>query len=171
MPRVPVALPAGRPVAVAPKPLGAPAAAATHRVGPGETVYSIGRLYEISPATIMALNQLTPPAALAVGQVLVLKSSEPLPAAIPVTAAKLAAKPASYSATGTNPALYVPKPVTPAPAATPATQHTVAVGETLYSIARRYQVTVADLQAWNGKAGADTSAKIGEMLRVSAGGK
>ena len=172
IPRVPVALPAGRPVAVAPKPLGAPAAAvATHRVGPGETVYSIGRLYGISPATIMALNQLTLPATLVVGQVLMLKSSEPLPAAAPATAAKPAAKPASYPATGTNPALYVPKPIAPAPEATLATQHTVAVGETLYSIARRYHVTVADLQAWNGKAGADTSAKIGEVLRVSAGGK
>ena len=172
MPRVPVALPAGRPVAVAPKLLGAPAAAvATHRVGPGETVYSIGRLYEIPPATIMALNQLTLPATLAVGQVLMLKSSEPLPSAAPAIAAKPAAKLASYSATGTNPALYVPKPITPAPAATPVTQHTVAAGETLYSIARRYQVTVADLQAWNGKAGADTSTKIGEVLRVSAGGK
>ena len=165
-PRVSVALPAARPVVVAAKPLETPVAPAdTHRVGPGETVYSIGRLYKMSPATIMALNQLTLPATLAVGQVLVLKSAEALPAAAP------AARPVAKSAVNSNPALYVPKAATPAPVAAQATQHTVAVGETLYSIARRYQVTVADLQAWNGKAVADTSAKIGEVLRVSAGGK
>ena len=166
VPRVSAA-PAGRPVAV-PKPLEAPAATTdTHRVGPGETVYSVGRLYKISPATIMALNHLTLPANLTVGQVLVLKSSEPQPVAAPASAAK----PAAYPAASANPALYAPRPATSGPAATPATQHTVAVGETLYSISKRYQVTVADLQAWNDKAAADTSAKIGEVLRVSAGGK
>ena len=40
----------------------------------------------------------------------------------------------------------------------------VAKGETLYSIARRYEVKAADLQAWNGKL--DGSVKIGEVLRV-----
>ena len=162
-------VPAVRPAVVAPKPLAAPAvaAAANHQVGPGETVYSIGRLYNISPATIMALNYLTMPATLAVGQVLVLKSLELAPAVAPAVAPKPVAKPALAGASSTNPALYVPK----AAVATPAMQHTVAVGETLYSISRRYQVTVADLQTWNGKAAADTSAKIGEVLRVSAGEK
>ncbi|MBO2011370.1 LysM peptidoglycan-binding domain-containing protein [Hymenobacter negativus] len=97
--------------------------------------------------------------------------------------------PASHSQhTGRiNPAtLYVPKKatsaattsaVTPAAPATSAaavgtvTQHTVAKGETLYSIARLYNVKVADLQAWNNKAASDASAKIGEVLRVQAPAK
>ena len=137
--------------------------AGTHRVEPGETVYSISRRYQIPPVTLIALNHLAPPAGLAVGQVLVLKSAEPLPA-VPSTA-----PPRARPASAINPALYVPRSATPAPVAAPVTQHTVAVGETLYSISKHYQVTVVDLQAWNSKA--DTSVKIGEVLRVSAGGK
>jgi membrane-bound lytic murein transglycosylase D len=79
------------------------------------------------------------------------------------------------AASGTNPAVYVPKTAS-SPVATAATaaisaaiQHTVALGETLYSISRRYGVTVADLQAWNGKQ--DATAKLGEVLRVFAAQK
>jgi membrane-bound lytic murein transglycosylase D len=116
----------------------------------------------------MALNNLTPPASLAVGQVLVLKSREWQPVAPPAPAAPArAATPANRR---TNPAIYVPRtaasPAASVPVATMETaiQHTVAKGETLYSIARRYEVKVADLQAWNGKL--DGSVKIGEVLQV-----
>ena len=139
--------------------------AASHRVEPGETVYSISRRYQISPATLIALNHLAPPAGLLVGQVLVLKLLESQPVVLPSVAVSARPRPAS----GTNPALYVPQSAAPAPVVALVGQHTVAVGETLYSISKRYQVAVADLQAWNGKA--DTSVKIGEVLRVSASGK
>ncbi len=161
IPATPSPAAVAKPVAVVPL---APAAAeATHRVEPGETVYSIGRRYQISPATLIALNHLAPPAGLAVGQLLVLRAPEPTPAAPKAISvpAPAAARPAGSAA---NPALYVPKPAT-----TPATvaQHTVAKGETLYGIARLYKVTVADLQAWNAKP--DPSVKVGEVLRVQAG--
>ena len=145
------------------------AGAVTHRVEAGETVYSISRRYQLAPADLMALNQLTPPAGLAVGQVLQLTAVKP--ATSPPAAAVPAEKPAS-AAPG-NPALYAPQRVA-APAADPAAapagaaaQHTVAKTETLYSIAKRYGVTVAELQAWNGKL--DGSVRIGEVLRVQAG--
>jgi len=159
-PRVVVAAPVAKPVATS-------AAAespevSTHRVKPGETVYSISRHYQIPPATLIALNHLAPPAGLTVGQLLVLKSSEPLP----VAAGPAVVAPAPRPAIGSSPALYVPKAAAPLMASA---QHTVAVGETLYSISKRYLVSVADLQAWNGKP--DTSVKIGEVLRVAAGGK
>ena len=159
-PRVVVAAPVAKPVAT-------PAAAefpevSTHRVEPGETVYSISRRYHIPPATLIALNHLAPPAGLTVGQLLVLKSSELLP----VVAGPAVVAPAPRPAIGSSPALYVPKAAAPP---TASAQHTVAVGETLYSISKRYQVSVADLQAWNGKL--NTSVKIGEVLRVTAGGK
>ena len=102
------------------------------------------------------------------------------PVPVPAPVAKLAPVPVQAPVaprTGrVNPALYVPKkmasaaPVTVA-AATPASTaaafppHTVVKGETLYSIARLYKVTVADQQAWNAKP--DMSVKIGEVLRVS----
>ena len=180
------------PIAAAPRPEAAPVPAAvvavraipgnaTHRVEARETVYSVGRLYNIAPATLIAINQLAPPYGLVTGQVLALKDAAqqaaPVAKAVPVKAP--APVPATHAAGQINPALlYVPKKAAPAaaavtaapsaPAAEVAVQHTVVKGETLYSIARRYQVTIADLQAWNGKAEADKSAKIGEVLRVQA---
>ncbi|GAB3873350.1 hypothetical protein GCM10028824_24870 [Hymenobacter segetis] len=180
------------PVPVAAAPTSKPATAAvraipadaTHRVEARETVYSVGRLYNIPPATLIAINQLAPPYGLVTGQVLTLKATEqqPVPAAkavpkpAPVTAPVSA--PAPHATGQINPALlYVPKapkkaaPVASAATATPSapevqttTQHTVVKGETLYSIAKRYQVTIADLQAWNNKP--DASVKLGEVLRV-----
>ena len=177
VPSKPIVLAAPRADAVAPRPAVIPAATdvavateATHRVAAGETIYSIGRRYQISPATLMALNHLVLPAALAVGQVLVLNSEE-APAAAQAPAATPA--PTGRPTGHTNPvAIYVPGNAAPqaasAPlaAAGPAQQHTVAKGETLYSIARRYEVKVADLQAWNGKL--DGNVKVGEVLRVQA---
>ena len=172
------AVPAPRPVTAVVNSHAVPAAASatTHRVEPGQTLFAVSRLYNIPPATLMALNYLTPPANLAVGQVLVLRDA-PQPVAtmpVPMPAPRPASKPTTYPAGRANPALYVPKaPVSAAPvpaAATPSAQlHTVAKGETLFGIARRYQVTMADLQAWNSKP--DTSVKLGEVLRVQADSK
>ncbi|WP_197076764.1 LysM peptidoglycan-binding domain-containing protein [Hymenobacter terrenus] len=172
---------AAKPATASPKPVTASApggaAGTTHRVEPHETVYSISRLYGIPPATLMEVNRLTPPANLAVGQVLILPGRAPLsvaavPVAKPVQAPVVAAaRPGSK----VNPALYVPKkaapaaPATSAPVAAGATQHTVVKGETLFSISRQYNVKVADLQAWNAKP--DQSVKVGEVLRVQAAGK
>ena len=160
--------PAVRSVAL-PTPAATPTAGAvTHRVEAGETVYSLSRRYQLAPADLMAFNQLTPPAGLVVGQVLQLKAMKP--ATSPPAAAVPAEKPAS-AAPG-NPALYAPQRVTaPVPGSITASvgtvaQHTVAKTETLYSIAKRYGVTVAELQAWNNKL--DGSVRIGEVLRVQA---
>ncbi|MDO7852918.1 LysM peptidoglycan-binding domain-containing protein [Hymenobacter convexus] len=170
------------PVASAPKPVAVvpePGAAAlvrpvsgsrTHVVAPHESVYSIARLYQMAPAALIAANQLPPPYGLTVGQVLALReaATEASPAPKPEPAA------AAHPAARANPALYVPKAAAAAaagPAAPGAILHTVAKGETLYSIARQYKVTVAELQAWNGKAPEDASAKIGEVLRVQAPAK
>ncbi|UYZ63162.1 LysM peptidoglycan-binding domain-containing protein [Hymenobacter weizhouensis] len=76
------------------------------------------------------------------------------------TAASVAGSPASkLTSTETN-----PKPTAPKPAA--ATRHTVQKGETLFSIARQYGVTPAQLQEWNGKT--TEKVKIGEELQVKA---
>ncbi|MBD2724278.1 LysM peptidoglycan-binding domain-containing protein [Hymenobacter armeniacus] len=174
---------APKPAASAPKPVSVPLPAApaapatpaalpaTHRVEAHESVYSVARRYGLPPATLMALNNLTPASGLVIGQVLVLKA-EAAPTAVPAATAP-APRPvpvARPAAAGTNPALYVPKAaVTPPPATAATTQHTVAKGETLYSIARLYKVTVADLKAWNAKT--DDTAKVGEVLQVQAGAK
>jgi membrane-bound lytic murein transglycosylase D len=48
--------------------------------------------------------------------------------------------------------------------------HTVDVGQTLYSIARQYKVTVRDLAAWNGF-GTDERVKVGQEIIVSSKGR
>jgi membrane-bound lytic murein transglycosylase D len=163
---------------------------ATHRVEAKETVYSVGRLYSIPPATLIAINHLEPPYGLVTGQVLMLKAVETKAAAEPAAKGVPASKTAQTPAPAThytgkiNPAtLYVPMkkaaaaptvatpPVSAAPVASSVTQHTVVKGETLFSIARLYQVKLADLQSWNGKSPSDTSAKIGEVLRILVGKK
>ena len=198
-----VAAPAARPVPAATptpvitavaKPTVLPIpASATHRVEPRESVYSIGRLYNIPPAALIAWNNLAPPAGLVIGQLLVLQGP-PLKPAAPVASAAVSAAPApaapaakpavaSVSQAGGShrPVLYVPKkpaapvaaaPVAAAPAApaamvlSPNAKHIVQKGETLYSIARLYKVTVADLKTWNTKA--DDTARVGEVLKLQA---
>jgi LysM repeat protein len=45
--------------------------------------------------------------------------------------------------------------------------HTVVAGDTLYGVARRYGVTVAQIQGWNGLGGS-TALRVGQVLRVAA---
>lgn len=151
VPAAPVPAPVAASLAPA-SPVAAANGATTHRVAPRETVYSISRLYQIPPATLMAINHLTPPANLVVGQVLLLKSKDWQPAT------------ASGSTTS---AVYIPQP--PVPVAAGAIQHTVVKGETLYSISKLYKVKMTDLQAWNGKV--DGTVRIGEVLQVQGAAK
>ena len=150
----PTASSAAKP-AVAAAPLSALAAPAeaSHRVEPGETVFAVSRRFHVPPAALIAINQMEAPYKLVAGQMLLLKPSGEVGAALK------------------------PKPVRPAPvlirdpaALTPPT-HTVEPGETLYSISVFYHTKVAALQALNGRAAADAGVKIGEVLQLPAGSK
>lgn len=57
----------------------------------------------------------------------------------------------------------------PAPAA-PAREHQVAAGETAWSIARRYGVSVQDLAAWNGLP-SNMALRVGQRLTIPAAGQ
>jgi murein DD-endopeptidase MepM/ murein hydrolase activator NlpD len=46
-----------------------------HTVEPGETIYHLARLYRVSPASLMAVNGLSDPRQLAVGQMLVIPTN------------------------------------------------------------------------------------------------
>ena len=141
---------------VMPVPLPALAAPveASHRVEPGETVFAVSRRFQVPPATLIAINRIEPPYKLVAGQMLLLKPSGEVDAA-------LRPRPAPASAPGParNPADLTPP------------THTVEPGETLYSISVRYRTKVAELQTLNGRAAADTGVKIGEVLQLPAGSK
>lgn len=71
-----------------------------------------------------------------------------------------------------TPAAASPTVVTPPPAATPvvaATKHTVVAGETAYSVARKYGITVQELAAANGLSESATI-RLGQSLTIPAKG-
>jgi LysM repeat protein len=74
-----------------------------------------------------------------------------------------AAKPNAGSSPAASPAATA-APESPASLALPISQHTVAQGETLYSIARRYSVSVDQVRSWNQLP--DNTIKIGQVLVV-----
>jgi LysM repeat protein len=109
-----------------------------HTVAAKETLYSIARLYEVSTEDIKAWNSMKDNS-VSIGQVLIIKKkSNELPAA-EITKTP---EPKSISAI-----------------------HTVASGESMYGIARKYNVTVQQLQQWNGLTGTDV--KVGQTLFIT----
>ncbi|TPG67291.1 LysM peptidoglycan-binding domain-containing protein [Hymenobacter nivis] len=154
----PVAAP---PVATAPAATAAPAVPSRYQVQPHEGVYAIARRYNLRPADLLAWNQLPPNAGLTVGQVLRLT---PPPAAGAPSTTGIIYQPRATAAPAAAPAAGAPAP--PAATAAPAVWHAVLAGETLYSLSKRYAVSVSDLQAWNHKP--DPSVRLGEVLRMNA---
>lgn len=97
-----------------------------HKVQPKETLFSISRMYSVSIDDIKTWNNLKDNS-LSVGQdILIKKGSSAAANATPVTT------------TNTKPADQLKM------------THTVAAGETLYSIARQYNVAVDKIKEWNG---------------------
>jgi LysM repeat protein len=110
-----------------------------HVVTAGETIFSIAKAYSVSPEDIKQWNNLGDNA-ISVGRELVIKRR------------------GTASATTTP----VP-PTTPAPVSRKGT-HTVAAKETMFSIARQYNISVDQLKQWNSLTTADLS--IGQVLMV-----
>ncbi|GAA5334990.1 MULTISPECIES: C40 family peptidase [Thermus] len=98
---------------------------ATHRVAPGDTLFSIARRYGTTVEELMRLNGLES-FLIRPGQVLKVKPGE----------------------------------------SPPSPTHTVAPGDTLFSLARRYGTTVEELMRLNGLASPEL--KVGQVLRLPA---
>ena len=109
-----------------------------HTVDPGETLYSISRMYQISITQLMKWNQLTYDDAIKIGQELIVDQKMILPES-------------DDQFTQNNSKSYI--------------FHKVTVGETLYKIARQYNVTIQEIMEWNNKS--DFKVSVGENLRVS----
>ena len=110
-----------------------------HKVAEKETLFSISRLYQVSVDEIKLWNNLADNT-LAVGQELIIRK----PAEIKPAETQIKASPQPMEVR---------------------TVHTVAAGETLFSISRKYGVSVDQIKEWNGLTGQDL--KIGQKLFVS----
>lgn len=108
-----------------------------HRVAAKETMFSIARHYNVSVDDIKAWNNLKD-GNLSVGQEILIKPKS------------------------TEPTVEVK----PQPMPSAAKTHTVAPKETLFSIARTYGMTVAQLKEWNSLT--TDEVKIGQVLTVAA---
>ncbi|WP_439881488.1 LysM peptidoglycan-binding domain-containing protein [Pontibacter sp. MBLB2868] len=114
-----------------------------HTVVKGETLYQISKTYNVSLEDLRTWNNL-PDNNIRPGQEL--RISAPASAASPVKASEEEkVVNASASTSGT---LY----------------HTVAAGESMYQISRKYGATIKDIMEWNNKS--DFSVSIGEKLLV-----
>jgi LysM repeat protein len=121
-------------------PIPKPAGGIVHTVAPKETLYSISRIYQVSMDDIRQWNNLRDNA-LGIGQQLIIKKS---------TSGE---KPPSQPRQQESPAMISKNGF-----------HTVQPKETLFSIARQYDVSVDELKTWNNLSGPDLT--IGQTLFV-----
>ena len=147
-PTAPAPTPTPAPVAPNPNPVGQPAQTSQtveYIVQSGDTLLRIANRFGVTTQQIITLNSITNPNLIRVGQRLL----------IPVSTAGVSAP-----ATTTSPS--------PTPSPTPAvTTYSVVAGDTLFSIARRFGVTVAALAELNSITNANLI-RIGQRLQIPA---
>ena len=117
-----------------------------HKVQPKETLFSIARMYSVTVDDIKLWNSLKDNN-LAVGQDLLVSKSA-MAVAVPSSV-----KPAETPAVAPVGAQVSVK-----------TLHTVATGETLFGIAKMYNISVDQLKAWNGIT--TNELKVGQALMI-----
>ena len=105
-------------------------------VGKGDTIYSISRLFQVTPDELMRANGIADPSKLSVGKKLVI--------------------PASSDST-----ISVSTPVSQ----TPLVNYRAEKGDTFYSIARKHGITVEKLQEIN-KFSSSYVLKVGDVIKV-----
>ncbi len=110
-----------------------------HTVVPGETLYAIAQQHQVSVMDLVTWNSLNLQEGIKPGQVLRVSGQKP------EIETQQTAK-------------------APEPAKATEIEHVVKSTDTLYSIARKYNVTIKDLMEWNGKK--DFAVSVGEKLMI-----
>jgi membrane-bound lytic murein transglycosylase D len=118
-----------------------------HTVDVGQTLYSVARQYNISVKDLAAWNNFTTDEKIKVGQVLTVKSNAKAVVSAP------------------TPTKVITPPVKVVePKANSATFHIVQGSETLYSISKKYGISVQQVQEWNGLS--NNNVRLGQKLVI-----
>jgi membrane-bound lytic murein transglycosylase D len=136
---------------------------ARHQVKPGETLFSIANKYKTTVEKLRKLNNLSPSKSIRSQQLLVV-SEETASIQKPESVTKVKEIPSS-KVTKEETSIKTTETQTKATA----NRHAVANGETLFSIANKYGVSVKDIQLWNDLKG--NSISVGQQLIVSKANK
>lgn len=148
-----------------------PSGSKIHNVAPGETMFSIARIYDVSVSDLMAWNELKGND-LSVGQSLIIEGAAEATATAPAATPKVAeVEKSPKSKTKTTP-VKQPAEQKGNSSTQPTTTltsggwitHQVSQGQTLFSIARQYEAKVEDLIAWNGLS--SNTLSLGQSLKV-----
>ncbi len=149
----------------------------THVVLKGDTLSSIARKYGSVQEAIMRVNQMTSTKALKVGTELAIPTSKgALASAQAVERQAVRARRGGLVApradeqvpAGSAPAVVKSANVTVAPKGTKV-RYVVVKGDSLWSIARRFDVHVADIREWNPIVSESRGLKVGAALDIVAG--
>lgn len=114
-----------------------------YRTKPGETVSQVAARFDLPPESLRAVNGLGKRTTLPAGHALLVPAQRPSDATVDSLVNTV------FTTVPSGRTFY----------------HTVRRGESLSTIARRYQVTTDDLRRWNGMA--QSGVKIGQRLRVT----
>jgi murein DD-endopeptidase MepM/ murein hydrolase activator NlpD len=149
----------------------APSTGSTIEVKQGDTLTSLAKQHRVSVAELMSVNNLQSPI-LRPGQQLVLPAGKRIVTQrIPVTTQ--ASAPAEREPVAEERTRHTQTPTSKAAATSPSSDwqgvHTIASGESLYGIARKYNVKVAELQEVNGIASV-TRIRPGTVIKVPSNG-
>jgi len=149
-------------LAYASAPTAKPPSFKTHVVArKGETIPKIARRYGVSASAVASANSLSPRTRLARGEEILIPEKPAKVASVKAPAKGKAAKAAKKSSPTTTAA--------DAPAPKPKS-YLVKAGDTLYRIALKHGVSVAEILAVNGLGGGG-AIKPGDRLKIPAGGK
>jgi membrane-bound lytic murein transglycosylase D len=115
-----------------------------HTVEPGQTFYSISRMYDLSVKELLAINHMNDVVKLSVGQKLIVSKQAQGSA---VSKSSGTTKSSERTTQGSD-----------------ARTHTVAAGETLFRISQNYEVSVQELQKLNKLSG--NTVQVGQKLKI-----
>ncbi len=138
----------------------------THELKPGETLGHVAEKYGVSTKQLMAWNNIKDPKRVRAGAKLNIKSGSPAKSEPAKSAEPIKLEPAK-AAPGTPIKLSDASatPAAPIKSSASTITYTVRNGETLWDIARRHSVSIAQLQEWN-KLDDPSAVRAGTTLKV-----